>query len=407
MQMYKLKGLVLLALIFMAVVPASAAETADSTVQVADTSAVDSAIVPSFRYTPWAPKREKGFWAWLKRNLAGSTDAVSDKKFDYTVVVGPYYDNAASFIIAGGGVGQYSWDRNDSTLQRSSISVIGQVSVKGMVSVDIQGANFMKHDRFRWNYRLKWQRLPIDYWGIGYERGHLDNYENFDRNRVYFKPEAFVRVVGPLYLGASINLNLTNASGLHDASRIDNQSKRVFVAGIGPSLLVDTRDYAANASKGVFLRVNTLFYPKFANKMPFSSYDLTFSGYQRLWKGAVLCGELHGWFNQGDKVPWSMMAQVADNADRMRGYYEGRYRDRNLMEAQLELRQHLFWRIGMTVFGGAANVFDHFDNINWRHTLPNYGLGLRYEFKRKTNVRLDVGFTKNKPGVVFSINEAF
>lgn len=407
MQTFRRKGFVLLALFLMAVVPASADEVADSVAQVADTLTVDSAVVPAFRYSPWESKPKKNFWTWLRNNIAGSTNAVSDKKFDYTVVAGPSYSNSASLTIAGGAMGQYSWDRSDSTLQRSMISVTGQVSIKGMVSANVVGTNFMKHDRFRWNYHLKWQLMPIHYWGIGYDAGRVDDYEKISRNRIVFNPEAYVRVAGPLFLGASMNLNLTNVSDLHDVSRIQYQSKRVFAVGIGPSLQVDTRDYAANASKGIFLRVNTLFYPKFANKMSFNSFDLTLSGYQKLWKGSVLCGEFHGWFNQGDVVPWSMMAQVADNGDRMRGYYEGRYRDRNLMEVQLELRQHIWWRLGVAVFGGAANVFDYFDDINWRHTLPNYGLGIRYEFKRKTNVRLDLGFTKNKPGVVFSINEAF
>lgn len=404
--MYRQKGWVLLALFFMAFVPMSAADEVDSVSLVADTLTTDSAVVPSYRYVAWSPKPKKNFWTWLRRNIAGSS-ADSNRKFDYTVVVGPSYSNSASFTLAGGAMGQYSWDRSDSTLQRSMISVTGQVSVKGMVSANIVGTNFMKHDRFRWNYHLKWQLLPINYWGIGYGYGRQDSYERVNRNRVVFNPEAFVRVVGPLFLGASVNLNLTNVTNLHDADRIQNQGRRVFAAGIGPSLQIDTRDFAANASKGVFLRLNTLFYPKFANKMAFSSYDLTLSGYQKLWKGAVLCGEFHGWFNKGDEVPWSMMAQVADNGDRMRGYYEGRYRDRNLMELQAELRQHIWWRLGIAVFGGAGNVFDRFGNFQWRHTLPNYGLGVRYEFKNKTNVRLDVGFTKNKPGVVFSINEAF
>ena len=61
----------------------------------------------------------------------------------------------------------------------------------------------------------------------------------------------------------------------------------------------------------------------------------------------------------------------------------------------------------MTVFGGFANTFDHYDNINLRHTLPNYGIGLRCEFKPRINIRLDVGFTKNKPGFVLDMSEAF
>jgi hypothetical protein len=39
--------------------------------------------------------------------------------------------------------------------------------------------------------------------------------------------------------------------------------------------------------------------------------------------------------------------------------------------------------------------------------LPNYGIGYRWEFKKRVNVRLDWGFGKRQMGVIFSINEAF
>ena len=46
--------------------------------------------------------------------------------------------------------------------------------------------------------------------------------------------------------------------------------------------------------------------------------------------------------------------------------------------------------------------------FNWKHTLPNYGLGYRWEFKKRVNVRLDYGFgRKGQSGFMFSINEAF
>ncbi len=373
----------------------------------ADTLASQADSVPDYRITPLPQEQPKGFWGWLKNNLAGTTTVPSDKPFDYTVVAGPFYSNTASFSIAAGVTGQYSWDRSDTALQKSTVSAVAQVSVKGMVSAEVVGENFMKHDRLRWNYRLKWQRMPIDFWGSGYENGRYAEKERFNRNRIFFKPEVLVRLWGPLYAGIGMNIDLTNASDLKDKSKINGQSDRVFAVGAGPIIQFDTRDNTSNATRGVLLRVNQLFYPNFANKIAFSSTDVTFSAYQRVWKGGVLCGELHGWFNGGDEIPWTMMAQVADNSCRMRGYYEGRYRDRNILEAQIELRQKVYKRIGVAVFGGAANVFGYFNDINWRHTLPNYGLGLRYEFKRNTNLRLDLGFTKDKPGVVFNISEAF
>ena len=91
----------------------------------------------------------------------------------------------------------------------------------------------------------------------------------------------------------------------------------------------------------------------------------------------------------------------------MRGYYDGQYRDRNLTEIQIELRQHIYNRHGVAVWVGAGNVYKNFKTFRWSHTLPNYGIGYRWEFKNRVNVRLDYGFGKGQSGFLFQINEAF
>ena len=91
----------------------------------------------------------------------------------------------------------------------------------------------------------------------------------------------------------------------------------------------------------------------------------------------------------------------------MRGYYEGQFRDKNIVEGQLELRQHIKGRHGAVVWVGFANVFPEFDRLQIRHTLPNGGIGYRWEFKQRVNIRLDLGFTRDGANFSFNINEAF
>lgn len=92
----------------------------------------------------------------------------------------------------------------------------------------------------------------------------------------------------------------------------------------------------------------------------------------------------------------------------MRGYYEGRYRDKHKMEGQIELRQHIWKRNGIVAWIGAGTVFNKFSALRVNRVLPNYGIGYRWEFKKNVNVRLDYGFGKNgQSGFLFNINEAF
>ena len=155
-----------------------------------------------------------------------------------------------------------------------------------------------------------------------------------------------------------------------------------------------------------------MFRPKALGSIEHDSWKaaITADYYQKLWKGAILAVDLHGEWNSRN-TPWVLFAQL-DGRFRMRGYYEGRFMDYNLVTAQVELRQHLWYRLGAVFWGGAGNVFSSFDSFKWSETLPNYGIGLRWEFKKRINLRLDLGFGgmdngKIMNGFLMSINEAF
>ena len=101
-----------------------------------------------------------------------------------------------------------------------------------------------------------------------------------------------------------------------------------------------------------------------------------------------------------------MLSDVG-SSNRMRGYYEGRYRDKNVIDAQIELRQHIWHRNGIALWVGAAEVFPRYSELRFRRILPNAGVGYRWQFKKGVNVRLDYGFSRNGSGFIFNINEAF
>ena len=52
-------------------------------------------------------------------------------------------------------------------------------------------------------------------------------------------------------------------------------------------------------------------------------------------------------------------------------------------------------------------LFPSFEKLRTRNILPNYGLGLRVEFKHNVNIRIDYGFGKETAGFVFQFAEAF
>jgi len=91
----------------------------------------------------------------------------------------------------------------------------------------------------------------------------------------------------------------------------------------------------------------------------------------------------------------------------MRGYFEGQYRDKDLIDFTVELRQRIWGRHGVVVWGGVANLAPSLRKMRLRQTLPNFGAGYRFEFKQRVNIRFDVGFGRHCNSLELSINEAF
>ncbi len=77
------------------------------------------------------------------------------------------------------------------------------------------------------------------------------------------------------------------------------------------------------------------------------------------------------------------------------------------MDLTLELRQHIWHRIGAVAWVGAGTVAPSLGEMRWRKVLPCVGVGYRWEFKKRCNVRLDFGIGRGETSFMFNINEAF
>lgn len=341
----------------------------------------------------------------LKRYFKNSNKG--NKRFDWGILAGPSYNQTTSLGIGGGVSGLYSWDRSDSLLQRSNINAFFSVYISGMYLVTLNGNNYMRHDAQRWTYKARFKRQPTDFWGIGYKNGVNNSLKSdYDALQLYFRGDYLFRMARNFYIGPQVEINNINARDMERPDLLNGQSKSILSTGIGAVLQYDSRDIATNATRGNYLRISQMFYPELSEGSRFMRTEVTYSAYRRGWKGSILAMELHSMFNYGDKMPWTMLAMVGEGSH-MRGYYEGRYRDKNIIEGQVELRQHLRKRFGMAVFAGASNAFPDFKNIYFKQILPNAGVGFRWEFKKHVNLRVDFGLTKNKPGIEFNMNEAF
>lgn len=382
---------------------------ADVTHECTDTTGIDSAKVAWVNDSVPA-KAHNGIFKKIVNYFRDSNKQKPNKKIDFGFIPGPNYSATTGLGLGLLGTATYSADHTDPTLPRSNASVYSNMTTAGFFVVGLRGNHIFPHESFQLDYKVNLSTFSTSYWGMGYANADNDDNEtDYRRNRINAMARFMVKLAPNTYIGPFVNYRVTQARGVNkDFSYLwQGQDKTIHTYTAGLSFTYDSRDFMLNASKGVFVQIDQTFTPRcFGNgKYNFSTTEATFATYGKLWKGAILAGELHGQFNYGH-TPWSQLATVGSN-DRMRGYYEGRYNDKNVIEGQLELRQHIKGRNGVVAWVALANAFPDFKNIAWRYTLPNAGVGYRWEFKKRINIRVDYGFTRNGGGFIFNINEAF
>ena len=182
--------------------------------------------------------------------------------------------------------------------------------------------------------------------------------------------------------------------------------------GFAPALTIETRDSFVYPRKGFYLEALFFIQPSF-NKTSYTyqSFKLDVRKYFPVtWLSEfdALALQFVANLNGGD-VPFKDMADIG-GANTMRGYYTGFYRYKNLYAFQAEYRAHVWWRIGFTVWAGAALTPIKWYSIGDNSVKPNAGVGLRLMLNKsdRLNIRVDQGFgNKNQKGFYLDIAEAY
>ena len=330
------------------------------------------------------------------------------KKFDFSIIGGPHYSTDTKLGLGLVAAGLYRTNPNDTILPPSNVSLFSDVSTVGFYMLGIRGTHIFPQDKYRADHTVYFYSFPCDYWGMGYDMGNDDsNKSEMKRWQARIKGSFLFHLGSNFYIGPMVSYDYVIGKNVERPELLNGMDRHTWNLGAGFSAVYDSRDVLTYPHQGLYINLTQCFRPRFmGNDYAFSTTELQVDAYQEVWKGAILAEDFRTMLNFGNPS-WGMMALLG-NSNSMRGYYEGRYRDKHKIEAQVELRQHIWKRNSLTAWVGAGTVFSKFSNIRSRHILPNYGLGYRWEFKKNVNVRLDYGFGKaGQSGFLFSINEAF
>lgn len=363
--------------------------------------------------------KPKGLIEKIIQYFDNSNKGTSDKKLDFSFIGGPSYSDNTKLSLAVLGAALYK-SRYDSLTPVSEASAYVEGAITGFYQVGLRGTHIAPEDKWRIPYDVDFESYPTYFWGIGYSNNIDDGNETkFKQLSSTVSASLEWQVAKSLFLGPAADFQYTKATDIREWAKAKDASPdyqsislwqgedlRQLNLGFGFNFSYDTRDFISNAYSGVYLCLEQRFFPGgMMNDKFFGSTEITANSYNRVWKGGIIASQIHGRFTYG-QTPWSMLSYFGGSHS-MRGYYKARFRDKCEADFTVELRQHIWRRNSMVVWVGAGNVFPSFNKFELSHTLPNYGIGYRWEFKKRTNVRVDIGFGRHCKGLEFNISEIF
>lgn len=353
----------------------------------------------------------------IERYLSNKTD--SSRRASFMPVPILRYSQEIGFEFGAGLLYSTYLDRKDLSNRSSNFSGLVSVSTKGQYNVSLKSDIWSKQNKYHYISEVRFKRMPFDFYGIGNETQDA-NKDRLVQSSVKVVIEAEKKVSKNMYTGLSIgfeNYHFTDqeAGGIFtsDHTILHKTGGSVFYAGI--SQTYDTRNSNNYTTKGLMARLSLQYAPDFWGGDNFTG-ALIKANVRNFWSlSPKLVLGVNGLFHsiQGKTAPFYLLPQMG-NDEMMRGYYTGRYRDRNLLAAQAELRYRYNNRFGAAVFGGGGQVFEN-GGFAIKNFKPSYGAGGRYFFdpEKGLSVRLDYGIgekranEKRQTGFYISLAEAF
>ncbi|NCI46404.1 BamA/TamA family outer membrane protein [Sediminibacterium sp. WSJ-3] len=302
---------------------------------------------------------------------------------------------------------------DDTGSRTSSMQALALYSTKKQLVMAINGAQYFRKEKYILNEQFSYSSFPDKFWGLG-KQTPVTAEEPYRFQQYYVYAHLMRKVARHLFAGIIFeNQKVWNIEYLSGGAfdKQDVQGRKGYkIAGFGGSFTYDSRNNAFSPDKGFF---GQLFIDHF-DAIWGSDYNYTnilvdLRKYLSLTKKQVLAFQLYSFNNTGREVPIRSLAALG-GASRMRGFYEGRYRDINQLVLQGEYRLHVKGRFGLALFAGTGSVA-----ANWREYAlddlrHSMGAGLRVALdkKEKLNLRIDYGTGGGKNnGLYLQIGEAF
>jgi outer membrane protein assembly factor BamA len=359
-----------------------------------------------------------GFFLWSLFRLCAASPVFTEddgekkeKTSGLTFLPVIFYTPETKWAFGGGGLYYFRLTKDQAVSRPSNLQFIAVYTQRKQTNLELN-PDFYLAKGLHIQANLQYSDFPDQFYGIGNGTAE-DMEEPFTSKFWKLSVEALKKVHGPLNLGFQYffddtKLPKVKEEGLLASGGIPGSAGGT-VSGLGYFMTYDSRDSIFFPTAGSFHQFSAMaFGQALGSDFAFKRFYFDLRKYVRFSYAHCLAFQTRLLFQTGNPPFWRM--GLLGGEESMRGYYLGRYRDKNMITLQAEYRWvPVFWRIGLAVFAGLGDVAatpGRFDLGRFKYTC---GLGLRFVIdpKQRLHLRLDFGFGKGTSGVYFTAGEAF
>jgi hypothetical protein len=317
----------------------------------------------------------------------------------------PVFSTAPETGIEVGLSAIYSFysDTVDRHTRVSNLFLYGTVTTKGQSRINLSTDYWLPKNSFHYTAGVGYINFPTNFYGIGSDTRNADvELIGQKRVRITFTGEKlFGKYFYLGFLSGFYSYSFTGAStpGIYDFSPLVEYRGGGSNVYLGPSLTWDSRNSNTYTTSGMLFTTRLSGYKGLLSSNNYTGGLLTFkySEFFGFSKKLVLGYNIYHASLLGGQSPFYMLPAMGDD-EIMRGYFNGRFRDRNYTAAQTELRYRISDRFGVVAFAGTGTVYHQSLDLNLLK--PNYGGGLRYFFdvEKGLSASFDYGVGEQRPG---------
>ncbi len=309
-----------------------------------------------------------------------------------------------------GAYGQFVY-RAQPDLRYSNISAGAAYSTKDQFEVFLSPSWYLAEDSYHLAGEILYRNMSNEFFGIGNDTRQEDS-ERYTERSLDLRLDAQRTLFDDLRGGIRVEYNSsslleTEDEGLLATGELPGTNDPTVV-GLGLLASWDSRDNIFFPTTGAFSsQASSIYDSSFGSDLDFVRGTLDIRHYFRIDSSTVFAFRILGDMIDGGP-PFSRLAQLGGEY-LLRGYFKGRYRDRNLLALQIEYRFPIWWRFGGVAFASVGEVAGRLKDFRIRDSRFAAGVGMRIKLLDSGfHGRIDIGYGRNGFGGPYIIGlEAF